>query len=75
MAGGGKDYPEHFAAGLEPHAVRERYYFARGPQLVNRVVDVAATVDRKVEANLATRPGAPSGPDREIDVGCRNGRG
>ncbi len=25
MAGGGKDYPEHFAAGLEPHAVGRQH--------------------------------------------------
>jgi LmbE family N-acetylglucosaminyl deacetylase len=61
MAGGGKDYPEHFAAGLEPHAVREKYYFARGPQLVNRVVDIGPTVDRKVEANLANVTQGPAG--------------
>ena len=24
------DYPEHFRAGVKPHAVKERYYFARG---------------------------------------------
>src|SRR2546425_7801857 len=29
MAGRDKDYPEHFAAGLQPHAVNEKYYFAR----------------------------------------------
>jgi LmbE family N-acetylglucosaminyl deacetylase len=39
MAGGPKDYPEHFDAGLKPHSVNEKYYFARGPQYVNRVVD------------------------------------
>ncbi len=61
MAGGSKDYPEHFAAGLEPHAVREKYYFARGPQLVNRVVDIGATIDRKVEANLANVAQGPAG--------------
>jgi LmbE family N-acetylglucosaminyl deacetylase len=61
MAGGSKDYPEHFAAGLEPHAVREKYYFARGPQLVNRVVDIGATIDRKVEANLANLAQGPAG--------------
>ena len=61
MAGGGKDYPEHFAAGLEPQAVREKYYFARGPQLVNRVVDIGATIDRKVEANLANLAQGPAG--------------
>jgi LmbE family N-acetylglucosaminyl deacetylase len=31
MAAMSKDYPEHFAAGLTPHGVREKYYFARGP--------------------------------------------
>ncbi len=28
-----KDYPEHFEAGLSPHAVQEKYYFARGPAI------------------------------------------
>ncbi len=61
MAGMRKDYPEHFAAGLKPHSVRERYYFARGPQLVNRVVDISAVIDRKVEVNLANRAQGPAG--------------
>jgi len=48
MAGGGKDFPEHFEAGLKPYAVREKYYFARGPQqLVNRVVDIGSTLEAK----------------------------
>jgi LmbE family N-acetylglucosaminyl deacetylase len=48
MAGGGKDFPEHFEAGLKPHAVGDKYYFARGPQqLVNRVVDIGPTLDAK----------------------------
>jgi LmbE family N-acetylglucosaminyl deacetylase len=50
MAAGKLDFPEHFAAGLRPQAVSEKYYFARGPQLVNRVVDIAATLPRKLEA-------------------------
>ncbi len=61
MAGMDKDYPEHFAAGLQPHSVSEKYYFARGPQLVNRVVDISATVDQKVEANLANVTQGPAG--------------
>lgn len=61
MAGGRKDYPEHFAAGLEPHRVSEKYYFARGPQLVNRVVDIGTTIDKKVEANLANLAQGPAG--------------
>lgn len=50
MAGGNLDLPEHFAAGLKPHAISEKYYFARGPQMVNRVVDVAPTLAAKVDA-------------------------
>jgi LmbE family N-acetylglucosaminyl deacetylase len=48
MSGGKLDLPEHFAAGLSPHAVSEKYYFARGPQLVNRVVDIAPTLATKL---------------------------
>ncbi len=48
MAGGGKDFPEHFEAGLKPYGVREKYYFARGPQqVVNRVVDIGPTLEAK----------------------------
>jgi LmbE family N-acetylglucosaminyl deacetylase len=61
MAGGAKDYPEHFKAGIEPHSVREKYYHARGPQLVNRVVDIGSVIDRKIEANLANRSQGPAG--------------
>jgi len=61
MAAGGKDYPEHFEAGLQPHAVTEKYYFARGPQLVNRVVDIGAVIGRKVAANRANMAQGPAG--------------
>ena len=40
MAGYPKEYPEHALAGILPHAVSDRYYFARGPQLSNLVVDL-----------------------------------
>jgi LmbE family N-acetylglucosaminyl deacetylase len=50
MAGGRLDLPEHFAAGLKPHSVSEKYYFARGPQLVNRVVDTSAVQPEKLAA-------------------------
>lgn len=48
MAGGHLDMPEHFAAGLKPHSVSEKYYFARGPQMVNRVVDIGPTFETKL---------------------------
>jgi LmbE family N-acetylglucosaminyl deacetylase len=50
MGGGNLDLPEHFAAGLKPHSVSEKYYFARGPQMVNRVVDIGPTLSAKVDA-------------------------
>ncbi len=50
MSGGHLDLPEHFAAGLQPHGVSEKYYFARGPQLVNRVVDISPVISEKTAA-------------------------
>lgn len=61
MAGSTKDYTEQLAAGLQPQSVREKYYFARGPQLVNRVVDISSTIDRKVESNQANVTQGPAG--------------
>ena len=61
MASGRLDYPEHFDAGLDAHPVRERYYFARGPQLVNRIVDISETIDQKVAANLVNVTQGPGG--------------
>jgi LmbE family N-acetylglucosaminyl deacetylase len=55
MSGGKLDLPEHFAAGLHPHSVSEKYYFARGPQLVNRVVDIAPTFETKLAGIRACR--------------------
>src|SRR6266436_2480041 len=60
MAGRVHDYPEQFAAGLKPHAVSDKYYYARRPE-INRVVDISGVVDKKVEANLANRAKGPGG--------------
>lgn len=61
MARSSWDYPEHFAAGLTTHGPIEKYYFARGPQLVNRVVDTTDFIDQKVSANLANVTQGPAG--------------
>ncbi len=61
MAGGDKDYPEHFDAGVQPHSVTTKYYHARGPQLVNRVVDISSVIDTKVASNLANKAQGPAG--------------
>ena len=55
------DYPEHFKVGLEPHGPNEAYYFSRGPQLVNRVVDISDFIDEKAYANMANVTQGPSG--------------
>ncbi len=60
MAGRDHDYPEQFAAGLRPHAVTEKYYFARRPE-ITRVVDISGFVDQKVEANRANQAKGPAG--------------
>jgi LmbE family N-acetylglucosaminyl deacetylase len=61
MAQGEKDYPEHFEAGLKPHAVTEKYYFARFQQRVNRVVDITSTIERKVDVLLVSKAQGPAG--------------
>ncbi len=60
MAGRAHDYPEQFAAGLEPHAVREKYYFARRPE-ITRIVDISRQIDKKVECNRANVAKGPAG--------------
>src|SRR5215468_2429405 len=60
MAGRAHDYPEQLAAGLAPHAVREKYYYARRPE-VNRVVDVSGVVEQIIDANRANRAKGPAG--------------
>ena len=60
MAGRAHDYPEQFAAGLAPHAVQEKYYYARRPE-INRVVDVSGVVEQIIDANRANRAQGPAG--------------
>jgi len=61
IAGSQWDYPEHFLTGLKPHSPRERYYYARGPQLMNRVVDIGAFMEQKVFVNMANVTQGPAG--------------
>src|SRR5579872_1803650 len=60
MAGRAHDYPEQFAAGLVPYTVREKYYYARRPE-VNRVVDVSGVIDQMIDVNRANRAKGPAG--------------
>lgn len=61
MAGTAKDYPEHLDAGLKTHSVREKYYFSRGPEYVNRVVDIGSYIDGKISVNLVNTAQGPAG--------------
>lgn len=60
MAGRVHDYPEQLAAGLEARAVREKYYYARRPE-ITRVVDISGTVEKKIDANLCNVAKGPGG--------------
>ena len=39
----------------------QKYYFARGPQYVNRVVDTSDFMDRKIAVNILNAAQGPSG--------------
>src|SRR5881394_3811315 len=60
MAGRKHDYPEQLEAGLEVHAGREKYYYARRPE-VTRVVDVSGVVDQMIDCNRANKAKGPAG--------------
>ncbi|HVX44446.1 MAG TPA: PIG-L family deacetylase [Mycobacteriales bacterium] len=60
MAGRPHDYPEQLAAGLELHAVSEKYYYARRPE-ITRVVDIGGQVEKLVECNRANAAKGPGG--------------
>lgn len=48
-------HPEHFAEGLTPFSVCERWYFGRNLPDANHAVDVTATLARRIEAMCAHR--------------------
>lgn len=60
MAGRAHDFPEHFAAGLEPKTVEDKYYYARRPE-ITRVVDISKQIEKKVDANRANVAKGPAG--------------
>ena len=76
MAGRAHDYPEQFAAGVEPKTVQEKYYFARRPE-ITRVVDISKQIDKKVDANranVAKGPGGHSGSRLRAELAKGNQR-
>lgn len=62
MAGNAKDYPEHLAAGIMPHTVQEKYYWVVRPdQPYNRVVDISAYLDKRIDALRVNQAQGPAG--------------
>jgi LmbE family N-acetylglucosaminyl deacetylase len=56
MCGMPNDFHEHQVAGIQPHSVRERYYFyARPGQPYNRVVDISSQIEKKIDALVECR--------------------
>jgi len=55
------DYPEQLDV-VAPHGLSERYYFTRrGPQYINRIVEITSHVDTKVRANMVNVTQGPGG--------------
>lgn len=51
LAGSETDFQEHLEAGIQPHAVREQYWFyARPGQPFNRLVDIGSHLEKKIDA-------------------------
>lgn len=48
-------HPEHLADGLAPHGCFERWYFGRPVGEVTDVIDIEATLDRKINAGCSHR--------------------
>jgi LmbE family N-acetylglucosaminyl deacetylase len=62
MAGNAKDYPEHLAAGIRPHSVRDQYYWVVRPgQPYNRVVDIGPYIEHKIDALCVNKAQGPAG--------------
>ena len=74
MAGRFHDFEEQFAAGLKPKTVRDKYYFARRPE-ITRVVDISKQIDKKIEtirANQAKGPGGHYGSHLRAELAKRH---
>lgn len=55
-AGSTNEFHEHFEAGLQPHVVRDRYWFhAHSGQPFDTTIDIGPFLDQKIEAIVACR--------------------
>jgi LmbE family N-acetylglucosaminyl deacetylase len=76
MAGRAHDFPEHMAAGMQPKAVQDKYYFARRPE-ITRVVDISKQIDKKIDAlraNVAKGPAGHAGSKLRAELAGRGQR-
>jgi LmbE family N-acetylglucosaminyl deacetylase len=48
-----KHHPEHLTAGLQPHSVCERWYFARQLPAVNCAIDISDVIETRIDALAA----------------------
>lgn len=48
-----KHHPEHLEAGLQPHSVCERWYYARRLPVITAAVDISDVIERKIAAVCA----------------------
>jgi LmbE family N-acetylglucosaminyl deacetylase len=74
MAGRTLDFPEQFAAGLQPKTVQDKYYYARRPE-ITRIVDIGKQIDKKIDAiraNVAKGPGGRSGSRLRAELASRH---
>jgi LmbE family N-acetylglucosaminyl deacetylase len=56
MCGLPNDFHEHIEAGIQPHPVRERYYFHALPgQAFNRVIDIGSHIEKKIASLVECR--------------------
>ena len=58
----GKDYPEQLVCGIQPHSVKDLYYWTCRPgQPYNTIVDISDYLDEKVAAMSANKAQGPAG--------------
>jgi len=62
MAANGKDYPEQAQAGLKPHGVKDKYYWAMRPgSPYNLVTDIAPFLEEKITSMATNKSQGPAG--------------
>lgn len=67
MCGSASDFTEHLEAGFAPRMILERYYFHTGPQQpVNRIVDIGAHIEKKIDAIVECKSQGSGGAGAEL---------